>query len=186
MCLTHGSPVPRQFDPEQFAQSNSVRILERGSTLGEPQMTVVKALLSALCVAIAAFSAPATTLAQDVPEDILLAGKADFMTYCATCHGRDGKGNGPVAKHLVTTPADLTMLNRNNGGAFPELNMHQIIDGRQDVMGHGTRDMPIWGNWFKFVARAVDPAINDEEVSEVIVALRIQGLLEYIKTIQEK
>ena len=125
-------------------------------------------------------------VSQDVPDDILVAGKADFMTYCATCHGRNATGDGPVAKHLVTTPTDLTMLQKDNGGTFPELRLHQTIDGRAEVMGHGTRDMPIWGNWFKFVARAVDPAANDEEVSEVIVALRIQGLLEYVRSIQKK
>ncbi|MGI9464902.1 MAG: c-type cytochrome, partial [Aestuariivirgaceae bacterium] len=108
------------------------------------------------------------------------------MTYCAACHGRKGIGDGPVAKHLTATPANLTMLKKNNGGKFPEDVAHMIIDGRKEVMGHGTRDMPIWGNWFKFVARAVDVEGTDNETAEIIVALRIQGLIEYMKTIQQE
>ncbi|MGI9465199.1 MAG: c-type cytochrome [Aestuariivirgaceae bacterium] len=120
-----------------------------------------------------------------VPQDILVAGKADFMTYCATCHGLKGVGDGPVAKQLVTIPANLTVLKKNNGGTFPEDRVHKVIDGRNIVLGHGTRDMPIWGNWFKFVARAVDPTHVDDETAEIILALRIQGLIEYLNTIQK-
>ncbi len=121
-----------------------------------------------------------------VPKDILLAGKADFMTYCATCHGRDGVGNGPVAKNLVTAPADLTTLTKNNGGKFPESRVHMVIDGRKEITGHGTREMPIWGNWFKFVARIADPQRVDDETAEIILSLRVQGLIEYLNTIQKK
>ena len=120
-----------------------------------------------------------------VPDDILAAGRADFMTYCATCHGRTGIGDGPVAKQLVTNPADLTLLKKSNGGTFPEDRIHMTVDGRKVVLGHGTRDMPIWGNWFKFVARASDPNRVDDETAEIIVALRVQGLIEYLKTIQK-
>ena len=128
---------------------------------------------------------PPSWAQSTVPPDIFLAGRADFMTYCATCHGRQGVGDGPVAKQLVTNPADLTVLKKNNGGTFPEDRVHQVIDGRSVVMGHGTRDMPIWGNWFKFVARAVDPTNVDDETAEIILALRVQGLIEYLKTIQK-
>lgn len=120
-----------------------------------------------------------------VPDNILAAGKADFMTYCATCHGRTGVGDGPVAKQLVTNPANLTILKKSNGGTFPEDRIHMTIDGRKIVMGHGTRDMPIWGNWFKFVARVRDPNRVDDETAEIIAALRVQGLIEYLNSIQK-
>ncbi|NNE24778.1 MAG: cytochrome C [Rhizobiales bacterium] len=119
-----------------------------------------------------------------VPADIVSAGKADFMTYCATCHGRKGVGDGPVANQLITNPADLTQLKSGNGGTFPEDRVHMAIDGRKTVLSHGTRDMPVWGNWFKFVARASDPTKVDDETAEIIAALRVQGLIEYLKTIQ--
>ena len=121
---------------------------------------------------------------QSVPKDILRAGKADFLTYCATCHGRSGKGEGPVAKHLRGVPADLTKLTATNDGKFPRERVHMVIDGRKAVAGHGTREMPIWGNWFKFVARVGDPNRTDDETAEIIVALRIQGLIDYLNSIQ--
>lgn len=124
--------------------------------------------------------------AQEMPPELIEAAKADFMTYCAVCHGREGVGDGPVAKDLVTPPADLTLLAKNDGGVFPETRVQQVIDGREEVMGHGNRDMPIWGSWFKFVARSDGVDTSDEETAEIIVALRIQGMIEYLKTIQKK
>ena len=144
--------------------------------------SVLRATLSMVWI-----SALATTAtAQSIPKQVLLDGKADYMTYCAVCHGRSGIGDGPVAKHLTTEPADLTLLTKHHAGTFPEDKVHMVIDGRKEVMGHGTRDMPIWGNWFKFVARAQDVEGTDAETSEIIVALRIQGLIEHLKTMQKK
>ena len=37
-------------------------------------------------------------------------GREMYVTYCAACHGVDGKGNGPVASSLKTAPTDLTQL----------------------------------------------------------------------------
>ena len=138
-------------------------------------------LIGALC---ASLILAAPVLADELPEEIVKAAEADFMTYCAVCHGRTAVGDGPVAKDLVTAPADLTLLQKNNGGVFPEERIYKVIDGREEVMGHGNRDMPIWGSWFKFVARSESGDSSDEETSEIIVALRIQGMIEYIRTLQ--
>lgn len=108
------------------------------------------------------------------------------MTYCAVCHGTGAVGDGPVAKDLIRAPANLKLLGKNNGGVFPEERIYKVIDGREEVMGHGNRDMPIWGSWFKFVARSEGGDGSDDETSEVIVALRIQGMIEYIRTLQQK
>lgn len=136
-------------------------------------------------VAAGVMSASPVWSQSGVPDNVLAAGRADFMTYCATCHGRTGIGNGPVAKQLVTQPADLTVLKKSNGGTFPEERIHMTIDGRKIVMGHGSRDMPIWGNWFKFIARVGDPNRVDDETADIIAALRVQGLIEYLNTIQK-
>ena len=138
-----------------------------------------------LLISAVVFIGPAVR-AQDMPKEIIVSARADFMTYCAVCHGRKGVGDGPVAKDLTSQPADLTTLAKKNGGALPEDLIHMVIDGRQEVMGHGTRDMPIWGSWFKFVARSGELEGTDEETSEIIVALRIQSMIEYLKTIQVK
>ena len=123
--------------------------------------------------------------ADELPEEIVKAAEADFMTYCAVCHGQSAVGDGPVAKDLVRAPANLRLLAKNNGGVFPEERIYKVIDGREEVMGHGNRDMPIWGSWFKFVARSEGGDVSDDETSEIIVALRIQGMIEYIRTLQQ-
>src|SRR5260370_19018118 len=71
-------------------------------------------------------------------------GNAMFVTYCAVCHGKEAKGNGPAALALKKTPADLTTLTARNNGKFPELRMYSTIQGDSETVAHGSRDMPIW------------------------------------------
>jgi len=71
-----------------------------------------------------------------------------FARYCAACHGEEARGDGPVAASLVKVVPDLTGLSRRAGGAFPAVNVAEIIDGRSPVVAHGTRRMPVWGAEF--------------------------------------
>jgi Cytochrome C oxidase, cbb3-type, subunit III len=77
-------------------------------------------------------------------EDIN-SGKVDYESHCAACHGKDGKGDGPVSMELRTKPADLTSLAKNNGDVFPGEVLYRIIDGRRTIRSHGTYEMPVWG-----------------------------------------
>ena len=43
-----------------------------------------------------------------IPGDLAAQGDTLFNTYCATCHGQTGAGNGPVAAKLVGIPSLLT------------------------------------------------------------------------------
>jgi mono/diheme cytochrome c family protein len=52
-----------------------------------------------------------------------------FRAYCASCHGKDGKGNGPVAPTLKATVPDLTTIMVSNDGNFPVARMKRIIMG---------------------------------------------------------
>jgi mono/diheme cytochrome c family protein len=79
--------------------------------------------------------------AQDVD-----AGKTEYQSFCATCHGVDGKGAGPISPLLKVAPPDLTVLAKKNDGVFPFSSVYKVIDGRQAIVAHGSRDMPIWGN----------------------------------------
>ena len=110
-------------------------------------------------------------------EDPVESGHASYMAYCASCHGPEGRGNGPVAEVLTTQPADLTQLRAQYGGVYPIDSVYAYIDGRADVQAHGTREMPVWGNvWAEVEGRAVAP----EQVDR-----RIRELVEYIRTLQE-
>jgi mono/diheme cytochrome c family protein len=81
-------------------------------------------------------------------------GKSEFQSSCATCHGIDGEGKGPLSTQLKVPPTDLTVLAKKNNGVFPFEAVYEVIDGRKEVAAHGTRDMPIWGNRFANLSRS--------------------------------
>jgi hypothetical protein len=113
-----------------------------------------------------------------VPAD---PGRGDFMNYCAACHGVEGKGEGTVAEFLTINAADLTQLAVKNGGIFPRQRAIEVIDGRAQVSVHGERDMPVWGDWFKFEADSDGAGAKTEKV----VRERIDALVTYLESIQQ-
>jgi mono/diheme cytochrome c family protein len=84
-------------------------------------------------------SAPATSPAS---------GKEMFMSYCASCQGKDARGDGPAAGALKQAPADLTTLARLNGGTYPSNKVTGILRGQTKLVAHGDQDMPVWGPVF--------------------------------------
>ena len=104
-------------------------------------------------------------------------GKAMFTSYCAPCHGVDGKGNGPVASTLIQKPTDLTVLAMNNGGNFPSRHLIGVIKfGPEVPAAHGTKDMPIWG---PFLA-----TVDHQRIAADLQTLRISNLEAYVESIQ--
>ena len=114
--------------------------------------------------------------AQDPALDGI-SGAYAFRTHCASCHGADGKGEGPLADSLRFHPADLTLIAKRHGGSFPTETVVRIVDGRQPLKGHGAPDMPIWGDAFK----NADTGYDDKRVKE-----KIHSIVEYLKTLQAK
>ena len=126
--------------------------------------------------------------AQDVD-----VGKSEFQSSCASCHGADGKGNGPLREQLKVAPPDLTVLTRNNKGVFPAETLYQTIDGSKAVPAHGNREMPIWGERFNPIIslpHSVDPSYwklaGPEQSPEVVVRKRISAVIDYLGRIQQK
>jgi mono/diheme cytochrome c family protein len=119
---------------------------------------------------------PAGGQAQDPALDGI-SGAYAFRTHCASCHGADGKGEGPLADSLRFHPADLTLIAKRHGGSFPTETVVRIVDGRQPLKGHGAPDMPIWGDAFK----NADTGYDDKRVKE-----KIHSIVEYLKTLQVK
>jgi mono/diheme cytochrome c family protein len=109
----------------------------------------------------------------EVPLIRSLKGADLFRAYCASCHGRDGKGDGPAAVALKVKPADLTVLTLNNKGQFPTERVRKTITGELVVAAHGSREMPIWGPIFHQVEEDVDRG-----------HVRVQNLVEYVQSIQ--
>ncbi len=113
-------------------------------------------------------------------------GKYEYRANCATCHGEQGKGDGPFNVLLKKQAADLTVLSKNNGGVFPVDRTSAIISGTADVVGHGPRNMPVWGDYYKVQASAeLDPSHKQTDVRSFVRA-RILALIEYIATLQAK
>lgn len=115
-------------------------------------------------------------------------GKQEFESKCAACHGVSGKGNGPQAQFLPKKPANLTILAKENGGVFPAVHVHEIIDGRLEVIAHGPRTMPVWGEEFlqKETRDPTDVSAETFTYRETRVNARIQALVDYLSRLQEE
>jgi mono/diheme cytochrome c family protein len=105
-------------------------------------------------------------------------GKQMYMSYCAPCHGSDGKGNGPVAPALKSQPTNLTFLSRDNGGKYPEMHVQAVLQFGSENSSHGTAQMPVWGP----VLVKMDPNSTQGNLS----TLRINNLSKYLESLQAK
>ena len=110
------------------------------------------------------------------PPTSAASGEEMYVSYCAVCHGKDGKGNGPAAPAMKTPPTDLTQLARNNGGKFPTAHVFQVIRGDAAMAAHGSKDMPVWGPVFRALSGHDDAKVQ----------LRIRNLTSHIETMQAK
>jgi len=114
-------------------------------------------------------------------------GETEFQSNCASCHGIDGKGDGPLNKDLKIPSADLTILSKKNGGVFPFNSIYEVIDGRKEIRGHGSREMPVWGYRFGPLPRVTDDYLLSPFLSaELIVRTRILAIIDYLDRIQAK
>ena len=104
------------------------------------------------------------------------SGKEMFMSYCASCHGKDAKGDGPAATALKQLPADLTMLAKRNGGKYPSDKVTSVLRGQATLVAHGDQQMPVWGPVFWRMSQG-----HEEQVQ-----MRIANLNKYVESLQEK
>jgi mono/diheme cytochrome c family protein len=104
------------------------------------------------------------------------SGEEMFNSYCASCHGKDAKGDGPAASALNTPPADLTALAKKYDGKYPEMKVTSVLRGEAKVVAHGTQEMPVWGPVFWRMSQG-----HPAEVQQ-----RIANLNNYIKSLQAK
>jgi mono/diheme cytochrome c family protein len=141
------------------------------------QTTMKNASLAILIMTVAALPS-ATAFAQTEKVDL---GKSEYQVVCSSCHGVDARGNGPFAQNLKVAPPDLTVLARKNGGVFPAERISSVIDGRTELAGHGSREMPIWGNRY-----AVNVTEEHRLDAEAFIRGRVLLLVDYLNRIQQK
>ncbi len=114
-------------------------------------------------------AATGTAAANEVAQ-----GRAIFLQHCASCHGLTGEGNGPMARALNTTPANLRQLSDRYGNPLPEDKIARFIDGRADVKAHGPRDMPVWGKRFYSEGQGDERQVKDLIAKLVVYLQSIQ------------
>jgi hypothetical protein len=80
-----------------------------------------------------------------------------------------------MASLLKVRVPDLTEIAKRSGGKFPFERVQKRIEGNESAsLGHGTKDMPIWGPIFSQVT-------TDQDFGKV----RIYNLTKYLQTIQK-
>lgn len=145
-------------------------------------MKPIEKIRSAMLPALGILLLGAAANAEGNPD----LGKIEYDSHCAACHGAKAQGSAAAKKDVSTQPVpDLTVLSRNHNGTFPFDTVYQIIDGRQEIAAHGSREMPIWGAAFKSEASA-DFDRNAPQSSEAMVRDRILALVEYLNRLQQK
>ncbi len=91
-------------------------------------------------------------------------GRRLYVSYCQLCHGTRGKGDGPLAKVMKISPADLTITVRSRSDTI----LTKIItgEGRQTITGRDRHNllsdaMPEWKDVF-----------NESQITALIAYLR--------------
>lgn len=105
-------------------------------------------------------------------------GEQLFQRFCAACHGKEARGDGPVASQLKVAVPNLRELSQRNRGKFPAERIERIVDGRIVVGAHGTRTMPIWGE--EFLRTEIGNPAAEQYTANVI-----HKIVTYLSTIQE-
>ena len=137
---------------------------------------VVMMTISAFAAAQDAAPTPPTVKHVPITNAPSNSGKEMFDSYCAVCHGTDGKGNGPAASAMKTPPVDLTLLARKNGGKYPSAHVASVLRGQATLASHGTADMPVWGPLFSSMSQGHPAQVQQ----------RISNLADYVETLQAK
>lgn len=90
-------------------------------------------------------------LGADAPktDPAVEIGRASYQRYCASCHGVNADGNGPLASQIRTAPSDLRRLVQRYGAPLDVDAIAKYVDGRSEVPVHGRRGMPVWGERFE-------------------------------------
>jgi len=138
------------------------------------------------------------TSAAIADEKVSESAKADYLNYCASCHGVDGKGNGPLAPTLKIAPSDLTVISKKNKGNFPYTMIRKTIESRELGLAraHGPREMPVWGPVFSQEPEGPAPTATGAgggmyssataQCAHLVARARVMNIVDYIESIQEK
>lgn len=132
-----------------------------------------------LVIQTAVLAGAATLVVACAPEVRTGTGARDYAQFCASCHGADGRGNGPALAGLSPRPNDLTTIRARNGGTFPRLQVMGWIAGH--TMGRSDSHMPQFGDWLEQGGTVIHDAGDGNPAP---TPARLVGLVDYLETIQ--
>jgi mono/diheme cytochrome c family protein len=151
--------------------------------------------LTLLAVALLALTLGASAAAQSPPAPSappkvaiveartfgVIEGAKLYEIYCASCHGQDGKGNGPAARALPRPVPDLTQISATHPGTDCFLHVMADLQGghrsdSQPKVSEKDLDMPNWGPVLRS-ASAGDPSV---------AYLRLANVARHISTLQKQ
>jgi mono/diheme cytochrome c family protein len=133
-------------------------------------------LLSVLSILIPSMAGADRTVDEgQFPSTYVPTGEQTYKQYCAACHGKDGKGHGPLAVVLKTPPSDLTALAKRHDGKFPYDYVANVLEFGPGFPAHGSSEMPTWGPLFRYF----------DKRNERTVKQRIRLLSDYLASLQE-
>lgn len=135
---------------------------------------------AAIALAVVAGGAQMGAAETVPPPGDAAEGRALYLEFCATCHGIDAEGRGPMAAALVIQPTDLTALAAGNEGRFPRGRVVRRIDGRDPLVSHGS-PMPVYGGFFE----GEDVALRTDSGQPIMTSQPIADLVSYLETLQD-
>ena len=110
-------------------------------------------------------------------DNLAMSGEQLYARFCASCHGSEGHGDGPVAQSFARKIPDLTLIAHRHGGEFPRDWVETAIDGRQKIASHGAYTMPVWG---EDLSQVGDP--DAERGTRTMIG----RLVDYLETLQQR
>jgi hypothetical protein len=126
-------------------------------------------------------SAPPTIVIVEARPAGNIDGATLFQAYCASCHGRNGKGDGPAARAIRTPVPDLTQIAATHPGT--DCWLHVLADlstghrsDREPKVSETDLDMPNWEPILRSMS-SVDPAMG---------RLRLINVSRHVASIQVK
>ena len=117
------------------------------------------------------------TASVNAADYAAMSGEQLYVRFCASCHGIEGRGDGPVAQSFASKIPDLTLIARRHGGEFQRDWVERTIDGRDKIAAHGAYTMPVWGEDFSQIG---------EPEAERATRTIIGRLVDYLETLQQK
>ena len=108
-----------------------------------------------------------------VPES--LVGSVSFDLYCASCHGRQGRGDGPTAASLKHQARRPDRAGAEQPRRVPaRARARRSSKARRGPRATAASDMPVWG-----------PTLRALDASDARVTVRLQNLVAFIESMQQ-